>query len=134
MSENGDAIEKRLAQRIEDALEEGYLPCRTAFRIAREAETGRDQVGAAANRLNVRIRDCQLGCFDTAKADPTEPDEASVPPALAEALRAALEDSRLPCPQAFRISASMSVTPGDVGDAANRLKLKISHCQLGCFP
>ena len=53
---------------------------------------------------------------------------------LEEEIRASLVDGRLPCAQAFRIAKKFKVAPRDVGDAANRLKIKIANCQLGCFP
>jgi hypothetical protein len=53
---------------------------------------------------------------------------------LDEEIRASLVDGRLPCAQAFRIAKKLKVAPREVGDAANRLQIKIASCQLGCFP
>ncbi len=53
---------------------------------------------------------------------------------LEEEMRASLVDGRLPCAQAFRIAKKLKVAPKEVGDAANQLNIKISSCQLGCFP
>ena len=53
---------------------------------------------------------------------------------LEDEIRASLVNDRLPCPQAFRIAKKFKVAPRDVGDEANRLEIKISGCQLGCFP
>ncbi|MCX8126164.1 MAG: hypothetical protein N3E40_03355 [Dehalococcoidia bacterium] len=49
-------------------------------------------------------------------------------------IRKSLVDGKLPCAVAFRIAGDLKVTPKQVGDACNRLKIKISKCQLGCFP
>jgi len=54
--------------------------------------------------------------------------------ALEEELKASLVAGKLPCAVAFRIARKLKVSPKQVGDAANRLKIKISSCQLGCFP
>lgn len=54
--------------------------------------------------------------------------------ALEEEMKASLVNGRLPCAAAFRIAKKLKVAPKDVGDAANRLKIKIASCQLGCFP
>jgi hypothetical protein len=43
-------------------------------------------------------------------------------------------NGRLPCAIAFKIAKELKVSPRDVGEAANRLSVKISSCQLGCFP
>ncbi|MFC1893876.1 hypothetical protein ACFLYR_07655 [Chloroflexota bacterium] len=53
---------------------------------------------------------------------------------LEEELKASLVDGRLPCSVAFGISRKPEVSPREVGDMANRLNVKISNCQLGCFP
>jgi len=49
-------------------------------------------------------------------------------------IQASLVDGRLPCAVAFKIARKLKVTPKQVGDAANRLNIKITSCQLGCFP
>ena len=53
---------------------------------------------------------------------------------LEEELKASLVEGRLPCSVAFGISRKLKVSPKKVGDMANRLNVKISSCQLGCFP
>jgi len=53
---------------------------------------------------------------------------------LEEELKASLVDGRLLCAVAFKISRKLKVSPRKVGDMANRLNVKISNCQLGCFP
>ena len=53
---------------------------------------------------------------------------------LEEKIKSSLMDGRLPCAVAFKIAKELKVSPRDVGDAANRLSVKLSGCQLGCFP
>jgi hypothetical protein len=54
--------------------------------------------------------------------------------ALEEEMRASLVDGKLPCTVAFKIARKLKVGPKQLGDVANRLNIKISSCQLGCFP
>ena len=49
-------------------------------------------------------------------------------------IKSSLVDGRLPCAVAFKIAKELKVSPREVGDAANRLSIKLSSCQLGCFP
>jgi molybdate transport system regulatory protein len=49
-------------------------------------------------------------------------------------IQASLVDGRLQCAVAFKIAKKLKVAPKQVGDAANRLNIKITSCQLGCFP
>ncbi|UCC60005.1 MAG: hypothetical protein JSW38_13015 [Dehalococcoidia bacterium] len=53
---------------------------------------------------------------------------------LEEEIQASLVNGKLPCAEAFRLAKKVKVAPKDVGDTANRLNIKISSCQLGCFP
>ncbi len=54
--------------------------------------------------------------------------------AVEDEMRASLVDGKLPCAVAFQIAKKLKVSPRQVGDTANRLKIKIASCQLGCFP
>jgi len=60
--------------------------------------------------------------------------QGDISKSLEEEMRASLVNGRLPCAAAFRIAKKLKVSPRQVGDAANRLKIKIASCQLGCFP
>lgn len=58
----------------------------------------------------------------------------SVNPKLEERLKASLVNGKLPCAVAFQLAGELKVSRKEVGEAANQLKIKISQCQLGCFP
>ena len=53
---------------------------------------------------------------------------------LDEKIKASLVDGKLPCAAAFRIAGEFKITPREVGEACNRLQIRIRACQLGCFP
>ena len=53
---------------------------------------------------------------------------------LEEKIKASLVNGKLPCAAAFQIVEEINVAPLDVKDAADKLGIKISSCQLGCFP
>ena len=53
---------------------------------------------------------------------------------LEERLKSLLVDGKLPCAVAFKIAKELKVSPREVGEAANKLSIKICQCQLGCFP
>ena len=53
---------------------------------------------------------------------------------LDEVIRASLVNGKLPCAVAFKIAKQLKVSPKEVGNACNKLSVKISSCQLGCFP
>ncbi|MFC2040467.1 hypothetical protein ACFLTW_04770 [Chloroflexota bacterium] len=45
-----------------------------------------------------------------------------------------LVDGRLPCARAFLIAKQLKVRPRTVGEATDKMGIKIASCQLGCFP
>ena len=49
--------------RLKAATVKGKLPCAAAFQLAKEFNVTPKQVGDMANKLNIRIATCQLGCF-----------------------------------------------------------------------
>ncbi len=53
---------------------------------------------------------------------------------LEEKIKSSLVKGKLPCAVAFKIAKELKVSPREVGEAANKLAIKISSCQLGCFP
>ena len=53
---------------------------------------------------------------------------------IEERIKAALEGGKLPCAAAFKIAAELNLPPRRIGEAADALGIKISSCQLGCFP
>lgn len=52
---------------------------------------------------------------------------------LEKRLYEAAIDNRIQCASAFAIARSLGIPPVEVGKAADKLKIKISNCQLGCF-
>ncbi|MBC7339348.1 MAG: hypothetical protein H5U04_05750 [Firmicutes bacterium] len=52
---------------------------------------------------------------------------------LAEVVRQAARDGRLPCARALELARELKVPPARVGEMADRLGIKIVACQLGCF-
>jgi len=53
---------------------------------------------------------------------------------LAAAVRQAVgEGNQLPCSVAFKIAGELEVTPLQVGEMADELGIRLSHCQLGLF-
>jgi len=61
-------------------------------------------------------------------------EEYSVENELEKKIKSSLVEGKLPCAIAFKVAKELKVSPSEVGEAANRLSVKISSCQLGCFP
>ena len=52
---------------------------------------------------------------------------------LENRLLQAAKENRIQCIYALGIARALAIKPEEVGKAANKLKIKISKCQLGCF-
>jgi hypothetical protein len=52
---------------------------------------------------------------------------------LADVVKAALHDGHLPCGSAFKIAGDADVPRLAVGDVTDRLGIRVSNCQIGCF-
>ena len=55
--------ERMLEEELKASLVDGRLPCAVAFKISRKLKVSPLKIGDMANRLNVKIVNCQLGCF-----------------------------------------------------------------------
>ncbi len=130
----GEHMNRTLDEELKASLVGGKLPCAMAFQIAGKLKVTRQQVGDMADKLEIRITDCQLGCFQVGKATHDDLDSIHIERVLAEEIEASQDNSHLPCAVAFKVATKLKVTPGEVGDAATKQKIKIINCQLGCFP
>ncbi len=54
---------KKIEKRLTESSTDGRIPCALARSIAEELNASYKDVGEAANRLKIKIKDCQLGCF-----------------------------------------------------------------------
>jgi len=125
----------RLVLAMQARLREGRLPCAEAFALAHAEHVAPAEVAAAAEAQGIRIGWCQLGLFLGAvkgKGWPNEP--LDVPDEVRTALRGAAADGRLPCARAWAIAARLGWERLALGHAANTLGIRVSQCQLGCFP
>ena len=68
--------------------------------------------------------------METPSPTPT-PDQRQ---AIEEAVQASLRNGKLPCRRAFAIAAEQGLPPAVVGKVADDLGIRVSGCQLGCFP
>lgn len=58
-----DTVPDETRTAIEGSLENGRLPCRSAWKIAERLGISKLAVGSACETLNIKIGPCQLGAF-----------------------------------------------------------------------
>ena len=137
LPENPDNLsadaQARLEAAVKGAVKDGYVPCPSGWRVAREQGVSRLAVGVTIDRLGIRVSDCQLGCFAVSKTDHL----GSVPEPADEELARRVETlharDELTCSNVFALAAERKAKPRSVADAANARGYKLRQCQLGCF-
>jgi hypothetical protein len=53
---------------------------------------------------------------------------------LIEKINARAKDGRIACKQALKLAEEEHIPSQEIGLLLNELKIKVVHCQLGCFP
>lgn len=56
-------MRKEIEEEVKASLVDGKLPCAVAFMIAKKLNVTAKEVGDSANGLDIKIANCQLGCF-----------------------------------------------------------------------
>jgi len=54
---------KKLEEVVKKKAKDGKLPCAVCFNIAEEFGISKREMGEILNEMNVKISQCQLGCF-----------------------------------------------------------------------
>lgn len=131
-------MESDLLQAMKDRLEDGKLPCNQAFAVAKTLGCEPVEVGLAANEAGIRVSRCQLGLFGYGpkKLGKHKIVQAmdEVPEPLAARLREAAEEDHITCTAVWRVADSLGTKRMEASGAVEALGLKVSRCQLACFP
>ena len=56
-------MEEKIREEIQKKAKDSRLPCPVARKIAQELSVSYREIGRAADELNIKITDCELGCF-----------------------------------------------------------------------
>lgn len=123
----------RLEETVKNSLQEGNLPCGSAFRIARETGVPKIAVGAMTDRLGVRVTNCQIGCFKVDKIIHRDVTHLEADNAVAARLEALAGTDQLTCVNVHELARELNLSPMAVADVANRRDMRVHRCQLGCF-
>jgi hypothetical protein len=62
--EDQRAERKKLEETIKEKARDGKIPCALCFKVAEESGVSRKEMGQVLNEIDVRISQCQLGCFE----------------------------------------------------------------------
>jgi len=131
-------MDERIHQAMIERLQDGQLPCNQAFAIAHILEVEPQAVGLAAENAGIRISRCQLGLFGYGpKAEGKHKivhAMENVPERLAARLRAAADGQDITCKAIWEVADGLGLKRIEASSAVEAMGLKVSRCQLGCFP
>jgi hypothetical protein len=130
---DGIVVAKEITEAVKKRSRQGALTCPLAFKIAGELAVPPGEVGRAMDLLEINIVKCQLGLFGYSPVRRIVQPAQSVSEELEAALRIAMVDGRLPCAEIFRIAGKFKLAKIRVCGACEKLKIRISACQLGAF-
>ena len=122
-----------LVRAIRENLKENMLPCAVAFKIAKEMQLPPREVGNAADSQEIPLAKCQLGLFGYLPEKKIVKAETAASPDLLDALKAALENDRLPCASLWKIADRFKMPKMKVSAVCEGHDIKIKPCQLGAF-
>ncbi len=126
-------LDKDLARALEGVDEADGVSCAKAHEVARQLEQTPGEAGRALDLQNRPITHCQLGLFGYTPRKRIVKPASDVAPDLADAIRDARVNGRLPCRAAWEIADRRGLKRLEVANVCEALKIKISECQLGAF-
>lgn len=131
-------MDDRIHQAMLERLQDGQLPCNQAHAIAKILGVEPLAVGLAANDAGIRISRCQLGLFGYGpKAEGKHKivhAMEELPERLAARLRATADGESVTCEAVWEVADGLGFTRIEASSAVEGMGLKVSRCQLGCFP
>jgi len=122
-----------LESAVKASLKDGYLSCPAAWGIARKYHVPRIVVGEIADRLGIRVTNCQLGCFKVEKTPYDKSSPGNIDNGVIALLESLKEKDELTCAKVFGLVRRYRIKPKVMAEGINAAGLKIRGCQLGCF-
>ena len=129
----GAKLDSDLSRALDGAREADGVSCEKAHAVARQLNKTPREAGRALDLQNRPIIRCQLGLFGYAPRKRIVKPASEIGPDLADEIRAARVDGRLPCRTAWEIADRRGIERLSVAEVCEALNIKISACQLGAF-
>jgi hypothetical protein len=137
IQENPGDLSKEVLLQLEDkikaSLRDGHLTCAAAHKIAQDADVPKIAVGEVADRLGIRIINCQIGCFKVDKTIHENLEHKKIDDKIIFRIETLSKNDELTCAIVFELASQLKIAPIAIANIANYRNLRIHNCQLGCF-
>ena len=118
---------------VKASVKNGDFSCPIAWEIAKEANVTKIAIGEIADKLGIRITDCQIGFFKKERTAYDNPAHKSLGSEIVTILMSLEENNQLTCSKIIELGHEFKLKPITIANEASVQGLKISGCQLGCF-
>jgi hypothetical protein len=129
----GAQLNEAIAAKVKEKISDNRISCAEAHNIATTLNVNPADVGTAIDLLEVRIIKCQLGLFGYGKEKNIPPLPDTVNPEIEQAVKSSLVSDRLACLSAWEIAKKFGISRPMIAAVCEKMKIKISPCQLGAF-
>jgi len=126
-------INRKIKDSVMGGAKNNELSCAAAFKISAELNVSPAEVGKTADLMETSLVKCQLGLFGYTPEKKIVKPKAAANPDLANAIRDARVDGKLPCESAWEIARRFDVSKMTVSSVCEQLNIKVKPCQLGAF-
>jgi hypothetical protein len=126
-------MDQKTREAILERVRADRLSCARAFEIAHDLGAAPRLVGRVATERDVHLVRCQLGLFGYENPKRIVQAAEHVSTDTEQAIQEGLVLGKLPCAVAWAISARLGIARLDVANAAEKLGVRLSDCQLGAF-
>lgn len=118
---------------IEARARGGRLTCADAHDGASLLDVTPAEIGQAADLLDHRIVECQMGLFGYSPVKKIVEPATEIADALRHRLQSAAPDEQISCVACWRIADELQMDKMAVAAGCELLGLKVKECQLGAF-
>ena len=126
-------VDPGVAKAVKGRVKDGKITCAAAFGVVKELDTSPSEVGFTIDSLEIKIAKCQMGIFGYDSGKRPFEQMKRVSDELAQALGESLNEGKLACASAWEIANRLGIKKMEVTSACEKLKIKVSPCQLGAF-
>jgi hypothetical protein len=129
----GATLNETIAVKIKEKISEKRISCAEAHSLAKELNVSPADVGTTIDLLEVRIIKCQLGLFGYGREKKIPVLSDKINPDIESTIKSSLVNDRLPCSTAWEIAKNFKISKPIIAAICEKMKIKISPCQLGAF-
>ncbi len=129
----GTKYDPQISEALKKKISDGRITCTAVHKIAENLNVSPDEVGKAADLLEVRLSKCQLGLFGYGKQKKIINPAEKISQELEKVIKESTVDGRISCAACWKAAEKTICSKLDVSEACETIKVKISSCQIGAF-